>query len=123
MTTQEIADKLVEYCRQGKYQECYQELYAQDCVSIEPKGAMMERAEGLEAMAEKGKAWNEMVEEMHGASVTDPIVCGDHFSCGMMLDGTFKGVGRQKMEEICVYQVRDGKVISEQFFYPMPEQE
>ena len=122
MTTQEIADKVVEYCRQGKYQECYQELYSQDCVSIEPKGAMMERAEGLEQMAEKGKKWNEMVEEMHGGSVGDPIVAGNHFSCTMSMDCTFKGMGRQKMDEICVYEVQDGKVVKEQFFYPVNPQ-
>ena len=67
MSTQEIADRLVELCREGKYQECYQELYAPDAVSIEPKGAMIERAEGLEAMAEKGKKWNDMVEDFHGS--------------------------------------------------------
>ncbi len=30
MTTKEVADKLVEYCRTGQYEKAYQELYAQD---------------------------------------------------------------------------------------------
>jgi hypothetical protein len=38
----------------------------------------------------------------------------------MTMDATFKGRGRVNMEEICVYQVKDGKVVREQFFYHMP---
>ncbi len=117
MTTQEIANKLVEYCRSGDYENCYKELYSSDCISLEPPGAMIERAEGLEAMAEKGKKWNESMEEFHGSSVGEPIVAGNHFSIPMMVDATFKNRGRQKTEEICVYEVKDGRIIKEQFFY------
>jgi hypothetical protein len=34
----------------------------------------------------------------------------------MRLDMTMKGQGRMDMAELCVYQVKDGKIISEQFF-------
>ena len=30
---------------------------------------------------------------------------------------TYKGMGRQKMDEIAVYEVKDGKIVKEQFFY------
>jgi hypothetical protein len=36
----------------------------------------------------------------------------------MSFDATFKGGGRTKMDEICVYEVKDGKIVKEQFFYP-----
>ena len=39
MNTQEIAKKLVEMCRQGKYLEAQNELYAENAVSIEPEGS------------------------------------------------------------------------------------
>lgn len=117
MTTQEVANRLVELCNAGDYETCYKELYSPQCVSIEPKGAMMERCEGLEAMAEKGKAWNEMMEEFHGSAIGEPIVADNHFSLTMMMDATFKGKGREKMNELCVYEVKDGKVVKEQFFY------
>jgi hypothetical protein len=32
------------------------------------------------------------------------------------MDVTLKGMGRQHMAELCVYEVKDGKVIKEQFF-------
>lgn len=122
MNTQEIANKLVEYCRTGQFEQCYKELYADHCVSIEPAGAMHERAEGMEAIHEKGKKWNEMVEEMHSAEVSDPIVAGSFFSLTMENDVTFKGRGRSKIEEVCVYEVQNGKIVKEQFFYPMAPQ-
>jgi hypothetical protein len=30
---------------------------------------------------------------------------------------TVKGQGRMKMDEIAVYEVKDGKIVKEQFFY------
>jgi hypothetical protein len=37
----------------------------------------------------------------------------------MSFDVTFKERGRQQMEELCVFEVKDGKIINEQFFYTM----
>ena len=117
MSTQEIANRLVELCRKGDYETCYQELYSPDAVSIEPNDNFgPPRTEGMDAIRKKGEAFNAMIEEMHGGSVGDPIVAGNYFSCTMMVDWTMKGMGRQKMEEICVYKVEDGKIVSEQFF-------
>lgn len=117
MNTKEIAEKLVNYCRVGDFASCYAELYSPDCVSIEPKGAMVELATGMAEMAKKGEKWNELVQEMHGAEVGDPIVADEYFSCRMWNDITFKDGNRAQMDEICVYQVSDGKIVKEQFFY------
>ena len=57
---------------------------------------------------------------MHGGSVSDPVVADGWFSVSMGIDATYKDRGRQAMREICVYQVRDGKIVREQFFYHMP---
>lgn len=119
MTTQEVANKLVDLCRKGEFETAYKELYAPDCVSIEPAGSPMEVCNGLEEMAAKGQAWNEQMEAFHGSSVGDPVVSKDHFSMTMMMDATFKEGGRQKMEELCVYEVKDGRIVKEQFFYSM----
>lgn len=117
MTTNEIANRLVELCNAGDFETCYKELYSPECVSIEPKGAPMEVCEGLAAMAEKGKMWNDSMEEFHQSSLGTPVVAGNHFSLTMMMDATFKERGREKMEEICVYEVKEGKIVKEQFFY------
>lgn len=120
MTTQEVANKLVEHCRTGKFEEAYG-LFSPDAVSIEMEGAegFPYKVEGMEAIQKKGEIWQGMVEEFHSMEVGDPIVAGDHFSCTMVMDVKLKGKERNKDEEIALYRVKDGKIVSEQFFYPV----
>jgi hypothetical protein len=77
----------------------------------------MQTVEGLAAIKKKGEDFNNMVEEMHGGWVSEPLVGGNYISFAMGMDVTYKGMGRQKMEEIAVYEVKDGKIVKEQFFY------
>ena len=115
MTNQEIAEKLVEYCRTGNYQECYQELYAPDAVSIEPDG---KTAKGLEEFAKKGEEWNERIVEFKGSYTGDPIVAGNYFSLAMGITAIFNDSPEVvDFKEICVYEIKDGKIVKEQFFY------
>ena len=120
MTTQEVANRFMELSKEGKYDLIQEELYAADCESIEPAHAMADgltNAIGMEAIKEKGKKFNESIEEMHGGYTGDPIVAGNYFSVAMGMDATLKGVGRIKMDEIAVYEVKDGKITKEQFFF------
>ncbi len=119
MTTQQIADRLHELCSQGKYETAQKELYADNAVSIEPKGAMgvPERVEGMEAIIAKGHAFEATVEEYHSVSAGMPIVSNNFIAMTMDLDITMKGWGRMNLNEIGVYEVKDDKIISEQFFY------
>jgi limonene-1,2-epoxide hydrolase len=117
MMTSQIADRLVELCRKGEFEAAQTELFAEDAVSIEPEGAPMEMAEGLAAIQEKGRQFMASVEQMHGIVISEPVVAGNFFTVSMALDTTFKGRGRVNMEELCVYEVDGGKIITEQFFY------
>ncbi|WP_044206787.1 nuclear transport factor 2 family protein [Flammeovirga sp. OC4] len=117
MTIKEIAHRLVELCRIGEFEKAQTELFADDCVSIEPDGAPVKEVKGLDGLAEKGKQFMDMMEP-HGFSVSDPIVADDFFSCTIMMDATFKPTGqRSKSTEIAVYEVKDGKIIKEEFFF------
>ncbi len=118
MTTQEVANKLVAYLRQGQIFEAQADLYADNIVSIETEGNMAPpRVEGKEAVTEKGKAFANMIEENHGGSCSDPVVAGRFFSIAMTMDVSFKGAGRRVMDEICVYEVKDSKIVREEFIY------
>ncbi len=120
MTTQEVAAKFNELAQTGQYDKIQSDFYADNAVSIEPAHAAaigMGNAEGLEAIKKKGEAFNQMVEEMHGGYSTEPVVAGNHFSVAMGMDVTMKGAGRIKMDEIAVYEVKDGKIVKEQFFF------
>jgi hypothetical protein len=120
MNTEQVAKRLADLCRQGKYEEAQDELYSKDAVSVEMEGSQgLGNAKGLDAIREKGKQFNAMVEAVHGGSVGDPIVVGNWFAVTMTMDATMKGRGRVNMQEICVYQVKDGKIVREQFFYDL----
>jgi ketosteroid isomerase-like protein len=122
VNTLTIAKRLVELCREGKYEEAQNELYADDAVSIEMEGlpaGALGNAKGLPAIREKGRRWQESVEAVHGGEVSDPLIAGSWFSVSMRVDVTYKGVGRVDMREIGLYRVRDGKIVHEQFFYDM----
>lgn len=117
MTTKEIADRLVTLCRDAKWETAQKELYADDAVSIEPYAtpAFAKETRGLAAIIEKGHAFTAMVEQMHALTVSDPVVAASSFACTMRMDITMKGQGRMDMSELCVYDVKDGKIVSEQF--------
>jgi hypothetical protein len=118
MTTQEIANRLVELCRKGDFEAAQKELFSDDAVSIEPYAtpAFEKETKGLTAIAEKGEKWNSMVQEMHELAVSDPLIATNSFACTMKMNVTMKEAGKMDMTELCVYEVKDGKVISEHFF-------
>ena len=118
MTTQEVANRFYELTKEQNWNKIQNELYSDDAVSIEPAGAQgMQNAEGLPAIKKKGELFATMVEEMHGGYCTEPVVGGRFFSLALGIDATMKGQGRMKMDEIGVYEVKDGKIVKEQFFF------
>jgi hypothetical protein len=45
------------------------------------------------------------------------LVAGSYFSVGRHADITVQGLGRIQTDEIMLYEVKDGKIVMEQFFY------
>lgn len=121
MTTQEIGNRLVELCSQGKFHDAMHELYSKDIVSVEagaPPGQSRE-AVGMDAVKAKGEWW-QANHEVHGLKIEGPLVAHNHFAVRFWLDVTFRPTGaRMAMDELGVYQVKDGKIIREEFFYSM----
>lgn len=122
MTTKEIAERLVALCRAGNFETAQRELYAADAVNIEPyaTATFAKETKGLSAILEKGARFGAMIEQVHGVSVSDPLVAGSAFACAMQLELTIKGHGRMTLNELCIYEVKDGKVVSEQFTSRFP---
>ena len=119
-STQQVANRFYQLTQENKWNEILDELYASNAVSIEPQhgaGQGLSNAEGLSAIKKKGEEFNKMVKEMHGGYCSEPVEGGTHFAVAMGMDATMKGAGRVKMDEIAVYEVKDGKIVKEQFFY------
>lgn len=119
MTINEIANRLVEICRAGNWNDAYRELFAPDAKSYEMEGVPNRIAEGVETLIARGETHIANWETVHEIVVTDPLVFNNFFSVGMSIDATRKDGTREKAEEMCIYEVKDGKIIAERFFYSM----
>jgi len=117
MKTKEIAGKLVALCREGKFEDARKELFADDAVSTGPTdpAAPFREAKGLSAIIERGHKFAEMTWKVHSITVSEPIATEHVFACAISLDITMTGHNRMTMSEVCVYEVKDGKIVSEHF--------
>ena len=118
MSTLSIANKLVDFCRQGKNEEA-RALYADHAVSVEafapPQG--QQESVGIAAIMAKSDWWyaNHVT---HSAHVAGPCPHGNRFIIGLQVDVTFKPTDqRMTMEEMGLYTVENGKIVREEFFY------
>ncbi len=121
MTTMEIAQKMVELCKQGKNAEARDTLFADDLVSVEAGGppGMDREARGLAAVKAKSEWWTSN-HDIHSANVTGPWPHDDRFIVGFQYEVTFKPDGsKRKLDEVGLYTVRNGKIVREEFFYSM----
>lgn len=118
MNTQEIATRLVALCREAKWETAQTELYAEDAVSIEaePSPVFAKETKGLAAIIAKGRQFEAMIDQTHALTVTEPVVAEQSFALVMTIDVTMKGQPRMKMAETCLYLVKNGKIVSEQFY-------
>jgi hypothetical protein len=118
MTTLEVAARFNELAQQAKWFEIQDELFAENVRSIDPDDSpYFGYAEGKAAVRKKGMDWVSRIQEVHEAHSTEPVVAGNHFSVGYKFEITVSGLGRIRIEEIMVYEVKDGQITLEQFFY------
>ena len=118
LTTQEVAARFNELAQQEKWFEIQDELFADNVRSVDPPNSpYFGYAEGKVAVRKKGKDWVEKIEGVHGTYTTQPVIGGNHFAVGRGMDITVKGFGRLKIDEIIIYEVKDGQIVLEQFFY------
>ena len=118
MTTQEVVTRFNELAQQEKWFEIQDELFAENVKSIEPPGSpYMGYAEGKSSVRKKGEDFVKKVQDFHGAQTSPAVVAGNHIAVGRCMDVTVEGFGRIKLDEIMLYEVKDGQIVSEQFFY------
>ncbi len=123
ISTREIADKLVGYCRSNDTQTGLNELYDPNAVSVEAMpmpGQESAETNGVEGI--RGKhVWWETTFEVHSANVDGPYMHGDdRFGVIFEIDATNRETNeRNAMNELAIYHVAGGKIVREEFFYTM----
>ena len=117
MTTQEVANEYYKWAKDGKWTKIHDKLYSDNAWSIESSSSQGPPVQGKDAIKQKGVKWGENIKEVHGGYCNEPIVAGNHFSCTMGTTYTDKKNEKQQLDEVCVFEVNNGKIVKEQFFY------
>lgn len=119
MTTEQVAKRYYELIQQHQYEQIQNELYTPNAISIEPENDsnLPLVVEGVEALRQKEGLFFSQVDQMFGSYMSETVVSTFFFSMMTGMDVKMKGKQRKKKEQICVFEVRDGKIVKEQFFY------
>jgi hypothetical protein len=118
MTTQEVAARFNELAQQEKWFEIQDEFFADNVRSIDPPNSpYFGNAEGKSSVRKKGENFVKRIEALHRAYTTEPVVSGNHFAVGRETDITVQGLGRIQINQIMLYEVKEGQIVLEQFFY------
>lgn len=117
MTTKEIAQSLTEYCMKGDFDGAHEALYSTEAVSIEPyeTPGFEKVTRGLKAIREKSEKWNSMIKEVKDLKIAGPLVSGNSFALTFSMQVIDNEGKEMDMKELCVYEVKDGKIVSEAF--------
>jgi hypothetical protein len=78
---EKVANRLVELCRTGKFDQAIQELYADNAISVERQEmpGWPKEVTGKQAILDSSKKWSE-ANEVHAMTVGEPICSIGHFA-------------------------------------------
>ena len=114
-TIHEIANRLTELVSEQKFVEAYVQLYADDAESIDPLNTDQQELKSLQVLVEREESFLSRT-TIHKINVSEPLIAGSYFAVNLTMDFTVTGLERRTIEELCVYKVKDGKIIRQQFF-------
>ncbi|HEY4286970.1 MAG TPA: SnoaL-like domain-containing protein [Puia sp.] len=121
MTTQEVAARYYELASQNKWSEIHESLHDENIVQREPEHGVPPGIDivtrGKAAVKAKSDTHRAMIETVHSRHTSEPLVAGNFFTTALQRDVTYKGRPRANSEEIAVIEVKNGKIVSETFFY------
>ncbi|PWT94975.1 MAG: hypothetical protein C5B52_18825 [Bacteroidetes bacterium] len=118
LTTQEVADRFNELAQQEKWRDIQNEFFAENVRSIEPPNSpYFPNAEGFAAVSNKAVDFVSRIQQVHSLHTSEPIVAGNHFAVVRVKDLTVEPHGRVLINQIMLYEVKDGQIVLEQFFY------
>ncbi len=110
----QLNDELDQMVLSGKAMEAFEKFYADDVVMQENadppfKGKDVNRKRELDFFGS--------LEAFHGAEVRASAASDDVSFSEWMMDVTFKGGQRKKLEQTAVRRWKNGKIINERFYY------
>jgi ketosteroid isomerase-like protein len=112
-----IADRVAEllrYIQSGRIIEAMNEFYAEDTVMQENRNVP---TRGLAANIEREKQFLSQVKEWRGFEATATAVNGDVSFIESTMDFVATNGAEVHLEQVSVARWRDGKIVSERFYY------
>jgi SnoaL-like protein len=113
-----LEDELNKMIVEGKGMEAFEKFYADDVVMEEPTGDPARV--GKEACRKSEKDFAGSIEEFHAAKLLASAVGDGVTMSEWIYDFKLRGQPRTKLQEIARRQWRNGKVVSERFYYHRP---
>jgi hypothetical protein len=113
LTTQQVADRLMELFNQGKAVEAEQELYAEGIASHEQDGRTVT---GLDEVIEKTKQSFGHIAEFRKGEISKVLVNQDTFIAVYDVDFTLGNGHIVSGIEYGYYKVAEGKIVEEYFY-------
>jgi hypothetical protein len=117
MSTQEVAEKVVELVSQQAWYKALETLYDKDIVSVEASASEGESAEkrGIDQVRGKIDWWLNAM-QVHSFTAKGPFVAHDRFVVQYDADVTEKNSKKRfQLSEVGVYRVKNGKIVREEF--------
>jgi hypothetical protein len=114
-TITEIAQRLVVLLKQQQFVQAYQELFNENAESIDPIYHDQPTLKSLTQLIEREKTFLSRT-DIHSINVSEPLLAGNYFTISLSMIFSIAGQEQKKIEELCVYKVEAGKIISQQFF-------
>ena len=113
----ELASQLVSMLKEKKFVEVQEQLFAADAIAQEPEKFKERSVQGKENIIHKEKRFLKGVKEWIRFEVSEAIVSQHHFSIRMYTEVELINNQKVVLDEIIVYEVLDGLIVKEQFFY------
>jgi len=99
-----------------KFVDAYQQLFSDDAESIDPLNTSGQPLKGLATLLEREKDFLSRIIAINKITLSDPIIAGSYFTLSLKMSFEVEGQGHMEVDEICLYKVKNGKIISQQFF-------
>ena len=99
MNTQEVADKFIQFWREGRNDDAIKAFYSGETIHQTP-----------------GFLYARKMEQTSAAEISELLVVGEYFCLRLKMDIMLEDTGRSTLNESWVFEVKEGKIVYERFF-------
>ena len=108
-TIHQVANRMAQLCRERKFIQAYNELYADESVAVLPVNLRTLHVRKLKTVIDRIRQILANV-IIHKIEVSKPLFSGNYFVLDFHVDFTLRHTHRKDVHEVCVCHLKDGKI-------------